>query len=248
MAPADALSTLLAIAVALFALAWLSRQISLHTQLVAYFFSRSQDFAALAIFLLFLPGIFVHELAHWISARLLGLRASKFRVWPKRQGSHIGLGSVSVQRGGTWRDSMVGLAPLFAGTAICGLIGALALQSDELLWMAGQGRVMETVDGFVRGLGNADGLLWAYLLFAVGNSMMPSRSDREPARLLLLYLAFAALIYIVVGLPADPFTTLLSWVGPAFQSIAGALLFLLILDLIVLLVLLLIELPFRWRR
>lgn len=247
MAPADALSTLLAIAVALLALAWLSRQISLHTQLVAYFFSHSQDFAALAIFLLFLPGIFVHELAHWVSARLLGLRTSKFRVWPKRQGSQIGLGSVSVQCGGAWRDSMVGLAPLFAGAAICGLIGAQALRSDDMLWMAGQGRIMETVDSFVRGLGNADGLLWAYLLFAVGNSMTPSRSDRAPARRLLLYLTFAALIYIVVGLPADPFTTALSWVGPALQSIAGALLFLLILDLIVLLVLLLVELPFRWR-
>lgn len=248
MAPADALSTLLAIAVALFALAWLSRQLSLHTQYLALFLTHSAENATLAIFLLFLPGIFVHELSHWVVARLLGLKPSKFRVWPTRQGKHIGLGSVTIRRGGTWRDSMVGLAPLFAGTAICGLIGAAVLRSDQLLWMASQGRVMETVDAFLRGLSSTDGLLWAYLLFTVGNSMMPSRSDREPVKLLLLYLAFAALVYVVVGLPADPFTTMLSWVGPAFQSIAGALIFLLILDLLVLGGLLLVELPFRrWR-
>ena len=81
----------------LFVLAWFSRQISLHIQFPFYALTRSQNSATLAIFLFFLPGVFVHEAAHWGVARLLGLKTGKFRVWPKRQGKYIGLGSVSVE-------------------------------------------------------------------------------------------------------------------------------------------------------
>jgi len=90
-------------------LAWLSRQISLNIQFPFYTLTRSQNSATLAIFLLFLPGVFIHESAHWTMARLLGLKTSKFRVWPKQQGKYIGLGSVSVEASDPIRDSLVGL-------------------------------------------------------------------------------------------------------------------------------------------
>src|SRR3954447_1235292 len=93
-------------------LAWFSRQISLNIQLPFYTVTRSQNSATLAIFLLFLPGVFIHESAHWTMAHLLRLKTSKFRVWPRRQGKYIGLGSVSVESGDPIRDSLVGVAPL----------------------------------------------------------------------------------------------------------------------------------------
>ena len=97
MALEDALPTLFILAIAMLCLAWLSRQLSVRTQLVVYFATGSLDLATLAIFLLLLPGVFVHELSHWVAAKLLGLRTSKFRVWPKRHKDRIGLGSVSVR-------------------------------------------------------------------------------------------------------------------------------------------------------
>lgn len=238
----DALPTLLIFAVGLLVLAWCSYQISLRTQLVTYYLTGSLDMATLAIFLLLMPGVFVHELSHWLTARLLGLRTSKFRVWPQRHKDRIGLGSVSVQRGGAWRDSIVGMAPLITGTMLLAIIGALAFQSDQLLEQLQQGRVLDTVGQFYQALGNADALVWAYLLFVIGNSMMPSRSDREPVKPLLLYLGFAVLIYFIVGLPLDPITALLGWVLPAFQIVAGAILFTIGVDVAVILVLLVLQL------
>jgi hypothetical protein len=67
--------------------------------------------------------VVIHEAAHWGMARLLGLRTGKFRVWPKRQGRHIGLGSVSVESRHVVLDSLVGIAPLLVGTALVAIIG-----------------------------------------------------------------------------------------------------------------------------
>jgi hypothetical protein len=78
---------------------------------------------ALVLFILFLPGIIVHELSHLLMARLLGLRAGRFRVWPEVQRNSIGLGSVSVEQADALRGSLVGAAPLISGTALLTLLG-----------------------------------------------------------------------------------------------------------------------------
>jgi hypothetical protein len=233
MALEDAIPTLIILAIAMLSLAWLSQQLSVRTQLAVYYATGSLDLATLAIFLLLLPGVFIHELSHWLAARLLGLRTSRFRVWPKRHKDRIGLGSVSVQRGGTWRDSAVGMAPLVTGSLLLALVGAAVFQADFMLNQLAQGRLLDTLGAFFDALAKPDGAVWAYLLFVIGNSMMPSRSDRQPLRLLLIYLAFAALIYLVVGLPIDPITALLGWLIPAIQLLVGALLFVIILDVFV---------------
>ena len=241
MVLSDALPTLLLLSVSLFALAWLSGQLSVRTQLVVFYATGSVDLATLAVFLLLMPGVFVHELSHWVTAKLLGLRPSKFRVWPKRRKDGLGLGSVNVRSGGPWLDSIVGMAPLIAGSALLALVGAAVFQSDLLLSQLAQGRLLDTLGAFFDALAQPDGLLWAYALFVIGNSMMPSRSDRQPLRSILVYLALAALIYVVVGLPLDPITALLGWLVPGIQVLVGALLFVILLDAAIVSILFLLE-------
>ncbi len=42
-------------------LAWLSRQVSIQLQIVVYYLSRSVDAPTVALFLIFLPGVIIHE-------------------------------------------------------------------------------------------------------------------------------------------------------------------------------------------
>lgn len=217
----------------LLALAVLSRLVSLRVQIVTFYLTRSTDMASVVIFLVLLPGVVLHESAHWLAARVLGLRTGKFRVWPSKQGSHIGLGSVSVERADIWRESLVGLAPLLAGNLVIALIGWMVFATPALLAALAAGEMAATVGHFFAALRTADGLVWAYILFTVGNSMMPSSSDREPFKPVLLYTTFAALIYVIVGLPLAPVTLLLGWLAPAFEITVGALVFLIVLDALV---------------
>ena len=122
----------LSFVISLFALAWLSQQISVHIQIPVYYGTRSKDALAVALFLVFLPGVFIHEAAHWTMAKICGLKTAKFRVWPKRQGDQIGLGSVNVESGGAFFDALVGMAPLIAGTLLIGLISHFVFGTDRL--------------------------------------------------------------------------------------------------------------------
>jgi hypothetical protein len=228
----------------LLGLAWLSRQISQSFQLAVYAVTRSKDAPTVAIFLIFLPGVVIHEAAHWGMARLLGLRTGKFRIWPKRQGRHIGLGSVSVESKGVLPDSLVGLAPLLAGSILVVLIGNHVFNAYAVAGTLAQGRLIEGFQAFWRALGEPDGALWAYLLFAIANAMMPSASDREPIKPVLLYATVAVVLYVLLGMPLSPLTSLMQWMTPALQNLSSAFLFTIVLDAAALVVLYLFRLLF----
>ncbi|MCB0061087.1 MAG: hypothetical protein KDE47_02960 [Caldilineaceae bacterium] len=217
----------------LFALAWFSRQLSRQIQTVLVLLTRNADLTMVLLFLLLLPGVIIHEGAHWLTARLLGLKTGKFRVWPKKQGKHIGLGSVSVQRGNLAQDTLVGMAPLIAGSILVALIAEHSFHAPRISTALGEWRWLDGWHAFRLALQEPDGVLWAYLLFAISNAMMPSASDREPVQPLLLYTAVAIVIYILLGLPLTLFTTILHWLAPILQNLVNAFLFTGILDCVV---------------
>lgn len=223
-------------------LAWLSRQISLHIQFPFYTLTRSQNSATLAIFLLFLPGVFIHETAHWTVARLLGLKTGKFRVWPKRQGKYIGLGSVSVESRDPIRDSLVGVAPLLVGTVLVTIIGSIIFNTPQVSAYLADGNWLGAVIAFQRELNRPSGLIWAYLLFTIANAMMPSASDREPILPVLAYAALAIIAYIILGLPLQGAAVMMQGIAPTLANLSSALLFVIVLDIVILAILYIIRL------
>lgn len=215
-------------------LAWLSRQLSLQIQMLLHLITRNGDLTIILLFLLLLPGIVIHEVAHWIAAYFLGLKPSKFRVWPKKQRQHIGLGSVSVKGGKLWQESIVGMAPLLAGSALLALIAEYIFNAQQFSLALGEQRWIESITVFQQALLAPDGILWAYLLFAIANAMMPSASDREPLRPLLFTAILILGLYLLIGLPVAPFTLLLNWLAPILHNITNAFIFTIALDVITL--------------
>ena len=218
---------------ALVILTFLSRDISLRIQEIFYYISRSQDMAVVGLFLVLMPGIFIHESAHWMMARLVGLRTGKFRVWPVRRGKMIGMGQVAVEQKDVWRDSLVGIAPLLVGSLIITLIGSQIFETTTLVGAINRGDSSDTFAGLIRAFETPDAMLWAYALFVVGNAMMPSASDREPLKPVLLYISLAVGVYLVLGMPLAPLTAALDSLRPAMRDYLSALIFVILLDLIV---------------
>lgn len=227
--------------VSLFVLAWLSRQISIHIQIPVYFGTRSHDAPTVALFLVFLPGVFIHEGAHWAMAKLCGLKTGQFRIWPKRKGNQIGLGSVSVQSAGPLVDSLVGMAPLITGTLLIGVISHFVFGTYRLVEAANAGDWQAGWRAFTDALRVPDGLLWAYALFTIANAMMPSASDREPLKPMVLYGIAGVALYLLLGLPLGPIEQAVAWALPTLQGLTGAFVFTIILDAIVLAALFLIR-------
>ena len=178
---------------------WLSRRIGLLIQELVYLLTGSGDMAMVVLFLVYLPGILVHEAAHWLMAKLLGLKTQKFRVWPKKSRKYIGLGSVKVASGGPVRDSLVGMAPLLVGTALLVLIGERVFDAQAVTFAWRTGNLLDGLLSVFAALAEKpDGLWWGYILFAIANAMTPSASDREPLKSLALYVVIVGVLLVLL--------------------------------------------------
>lgn len=232
---------LLAFVLAFALLVWLNLQINTYTLTLAHRITGSIDMATVILFLIYLPGIFLHEGAHWLTAWVFGLHPSKFRVWPKRIGRQIGLGSVQMRSGGIWLDTLVGMAPLIAGTTAIALIGHVYFDTVQLLGFWGQGHYIAAVGTVFTSLGGRDGGIFAYLLFAISNAMLPSASDREPLLPVLGILAVATLLYLFLDLPTTWLPATLRGLLPQTEILVSGFFFVIVLDTGILAILLLVN-------
>ena len=178
----------------------MKRWINRHIQGLGLLLIGDNETAMLLYFVLLLPGIIIHELSHWLAAKLLGVRTGKITLWPsKRRGNQMRMGSVKVGRTDPFRGSLIGLAPLISGSFAILIIGQLILglgDLGEVLVMGDWGQIWESL---LVHLQAPDFWLWLYLIFAVSNAMLPSETDREPWRPVLLFMCLAALFFLLTG-------------------------------------------------
>ena len=221
------------------ALWWLSWRIGLLIQEIVYLITGSDDLAMVILFLIYLPGILIHETSHWLVARILGLKTSKFRVWPKYSRNTIGLGSVTVSSGGVIWDSLVGLAPLLIGSALIVLIGEQVFDTQTVAFAWRTGRLLDGLTFVADGLAHRpDSLLWSYLLFAIANAMMPSASDRAPLKSLGIYVVLIGAVFVLIDQSGRNVVLLLNFLLGPIQLLTGAFFLVTAIDLAIFLTLL----------
>lgn len=224
--------TLLAFALSVILLYWLQRWISQHVQGIGVLLFDSGNAGMALLWFILLPGIVLHEVSHWAMAKLLGVPTGRLRLSPTVQGKQVVLGSVEVKRTDPLRDSLVGLAPFLAGTLALLAIGYWVFDATSLglAWEQGAwGRIVELLGAALQ---VDDAWLWLYLLFAVSNAMMPSPSDRESWRLVLIYLAVVALVMLFFGwLPSLP-ASLVDALTRSLRTLTYAFVLALLIDLV----------------
>lgn len=203
-----ALEPWLPFAVALVALL-VSYQLATHI-LIAFFYRLTHhiSFAMLLYALLVWPGTVLHEVSHWLMARLLGVYARAPHLLPSgvdKQGRMV-LGHVEVARTDILRRSLIGAAPLIAGSIVVVFLARRAfalpipaIESEGLRSLVPLILALPTI--FER----PDVWLYLYALFAFANAMMPSPSDREAWPALFLFAgAIAVVLVLALGVPQVP--------------------------------------------
>ena len=209
---------LLWLAVTLMLLLLVERWIHRHLQGIMLLLTDDPDAAVVLYAMPLLPGIILHEFSHAFAAILLGVRVGRISIRPKRAGQRIQLGFVPVEKTDVVRASLIGLAPLLAGSAAILLIGywVFSISTVGAALVAGDWANLTT--GLLRALKASDAWIWAYVIFAVGNTMLPSRADRQAWTPVILFLLLIGVLIWAVGLgPAvveslsEPITTALHW-------------------------------------
>ncbi len=168
-----ALQFLLVLGLLLLADRWLHR----HLQGLMLLLTNDQEIALWLYALLLLPGVALHELSHALVATLVGVKIGRIGIFPRRMGKRIQLGFVPVAETDFLRASLIGAAPFFIGGLSVVLLGTWAFQTPQLMEALAQGNWLAAFQGLRAALNTRDALLWAYIIFTISNTLMPSRSD-----------------------------------------------------------------------
>lgn len=158
--------------------------------------TRRTDLAIMFFSLIFLPGVALHELSHFITARLLRVSTGRISLIPAHlPDGRLQLGYVETAPADFVRDAIIGVAPLLTGGLVVALIGLTRLHFDQVWEPLARGEFLRFLQA-AAGLTSApDFWLWFYLAFTISSTMMPSASDRRAwlplALSLLLLLALA---------------------------------------------------------
>ncbi len=220
----------------------LNRWIYTHVQGVAFLLTRSSNVALWIFWVLFLPGTLLHELSHWITAKLLAVKTRSFSLWPQpKKSGELQMGAVQIDVTDPFRHSVIGVAPLVFGSVAVLLIGYGWLELDQFGGALLKGDLREFWQVIEKTAAIPDVWLGFYLMFVISNAMLPSASDRESWQTVFIYLGLAFVLAVGLGLnPSLPIGVqqfgldLLVYLLAAFVITIA-------LDLLVVLIILLLE-------
>lgn len=210
----------------------LQRWIHRHLRGLTYLLTGRMNWAILLYALVLFPGVLLHELSHWITARLLGVRTAGVSLLPQMQDDGVlRLGYVEYYRTrslGPIRESLIGAAPLFSGLAIVLLIGHHIFDVGAFADAISAGN-LDLLSGALVTLFEApDFLVWLYLIFAISNAMMPSPSDRRAWPPVLIVLVIAAIIIylidrqqVIIAGMVGPMTAIFGYLALSLSLAAG---------------------------
>jgi hypothetical protein len=191
---------LLGLAVTLAVLLLTERWIHRHLQGTMLLLTGDREVAVMLYALPLMPGILLHEVSHAVVAKILGARVGRVSIRPKLADERIQLGFVPVEETDVVRASLIGLAPLLAGSAVILLIGYLAFDIGAMQQAFVEADWSSLVASFAEMLKAPDIWLWLYLIFAISNTMLPSQSDRESWTPIILFLVLAVVLAWFAGL------------------------------------------------
>jgi len=200
-------------------LVFLQRFLHREIQVVTLLLTRNLQLTLAIFSIIFFPGVLLHETSHFFMAKLLRVKTGKFSIIPKPlPGGKLQMGYVEVERTDFVRDSLIGLAPLIAGTLFIAFAGITQLHLNTLWDVLKNGQV----ELFWMGVGLLpkvpDFWLWFYLTIVVSSTMMPSESDRHAWLPLGIWIGVLFTLAIVSGFG----TWMLDHLAPFFDNLLNS--------------------------
>lgn len=163
----------------LFSLFILSRLLTKELSKFFLRFVKSRKFVVYILSFLFLPGTFIHEFSHLMTAVMLRVSVSDMEFIPKIQGNSVRLGSVSIAKTNPFSRFIIGIAPFVIGVFI--ILAVLSYKD------------------FSYSFKDLFSILIFYFVFQVGNTMFSSKKDMEGALELCLAVLILGGIFYLIG-------------------------------------------------
>jgi hypothetical protein len=165
---------LVATILCLYVLSFLSRIQTNELFKVLLFLFKNKKIANWLLVIIYLPGTFLHEVAHAVSATFLLLHVKEFSLWPKVYKDGIRLGYVSYIKKDFFRGILVGISPVFLGMGIFLLLAYFQIFSNGLTVIS---------------------IIGACALFIVSTTMFSSKQDMKDLIFIVPVIMMLTFIY-----------------------------------------------------
>jgi hypothetical protein len=159
---------------------FLSRKITRKIGSFVFRLTKSEKWTRYIMSILFLPGTFVHEVSHFLSALILLVPVRQIELTPRVEEGRVNMGRVPIGKVDFVRRTLVGISPLIFG---------VSLIIATLYFLTSKGLISSP--SYV--------VLAGYLVFEIGNTMYLSRKDLEGAWLFFVVLALLLVALYLFG-------------------------------------------------
>lgn len=171
--------------------------------IVLYRLTKSREKASFLLSLIFLPGTFIHEISHFITALFLLVPVGELNFIPEVSDDGLKLGSVKIGETDFIRGTLIGIAPFLVGGSL-------------ILWLI----------SFTLLPGNLNNpwivALLIYIVFEITHTMFSSWSDLYSVLELVIFVIIISAILVVLKIfgPFEYIYTSILALSPFIQKLA----------------------------
>ena len=178
----------------------LQRRLHYEIQAVLYLLTKRIDLALIVFSIIFLPGVVIHELSHYLMARLLKVPVGKFSIVPQSMADgRLRLGYVETASTDFFRDALIGAAPLITGSIFVAYAGLVHLEFATFWGQLSAGNISSLTSSLSTVINQPDFWIWFYLIFVVSSTMFPSATDRRAWSPILLTVGVVIALILIAG-------------------------------------------------
>jgi len=196
----------------------LERWLHQHIFKVGWLLTKNFQTTTILYYTFFLPGVALNQFVVWLTAGIVNVRAERAIQWPEPQEvAELRLDFIRLAKGaGRFRLAVIAISPLVAGIVVIWLIASQVLGAASVMHAVSSDSI--SVIEAIRQLSTApDFWLWAYLVFTIGNTMMPDPRNLRGFRVILWPTAAAIAVVVVLGVGSEVLGALL--VGPLAEAL-----------------------------
>ncbi len=182
-------------------LLYVEKFIHQHIYGIGYLITKDKEQATTFYYLIFFPGVFLHEFIQYFVAGILNVPIKKLEPRPQKQDNGtLRFDFVTIQKTDRWRAAIIGGTPFLIACGIMWTISTSILDLHLIPEAFATGEIIEVANTFNNLRNTPDFWLWMYLLFTISNGMIPTKEDREGWSFIVLAIGAVSAFFLFLGL------------------------------------------------
>jgi hypothetical protein len=207
-----------------------------HIYGVGYLMTQDKERATTFYYLVFFPGVFLHEFLQYLAAGALNVKIKKLAPRPQKQDNGtLRFDFVTIEKTDKFRAAIIGGVPFIVAAILVWTISTSILELHRLPEALATGQITHIADTMKDLPNTPDFWLWIYLLFTISNGMLPTKEDRQGWSFILYALAGATGFFLFLGMDTFLLEVYRTTVIEGLSLVNTALSIILIIDVMVIL-------------